>query len=197
MHTIELHIAVEEANRGGLVYVIDTNNSFSTLRLRQICANKDYDHETILSKIIIRRCYNTSQQMLALEKVRFHPQKKKIKLVIIDTATRFFRGEYIGRGYLAERQQMLNIFLMEFSIFCDQRKALGVFTNNVIDSPGILFGDPTSPAGGNAVAQNSNYRIYLRKSKGDSIKGKIVSGSDVPDTEFFFRMRAQGIESID
>ena len=192
-----MHFAIQESIRGGYSYIIDTHNSFSTERLRQICASLDQPFEEILERIYIRKAFNTSQQMLSLEKLRYHPLRKKIKLIVIDTATRFFRSEYTGRGYLAERQQMLNMHLSELSVFCVANQSLGIVTNHVIDSPGVFFGDPSLPAGGNAVAQNTNYRIYLRKSKGGSIKGKIISGADVPESEFFFKVVNSGIESIE
>ena len=38
-------------------------------------------------------------------------------------------------------------------------------TNPVMSKPDAFFGDPTEAIGGNIVAHNSTFRIYLRKGK--------------------------------
>jgi DNA repair protein RadA len=67
-------------------------------------------------------------------------------------------------------------------------------TNQVMQNPGILFGDPTTPIGGEIVAHNSKTRMYLRKSKEDKRVAKLVDSPSLPDGEAIFRVTEHGIE---
>ena len=66
-------------------------------------------------------------------------------------------------------------------------------TNQVMDDPGMLFGDPTKPIGGNVVAHISTYRMYLRKSKDDKRIARLVDSPNLPEGECVFRVRKEGI----
>jgi len=60
-----------------------------------------------------------------------------------------FRSEFVGRGALGERQQKLNQHLHGLQSIADKYNLAVYVTNQVMDNPAILFGDPTTPVGGN------------------------------------------------
>src|SRR3989344_3272197 len=89
---------------------IDTENTFRPERITQLALGAGMDPGEVLSRIMVARAYNSDHQMLLAEKVEsiIAEQKKKVRLVVVDSLTSHFRAEFIGRGTLAERQQKLN-----------------------------------------------------------------------------------------
>ena len=47
-------------------------------------------------------------------------------------------------------------------------------TNQVMANPAMMFGDPTTPIGGNIVGHASTYRVYLRRGKQGSRVAKLI-----------------------
>ena len=66
-------------------------------------------------------------------------------------------------------------------------------TNQVMDNPGILFGDPTTPIGGNILAHAATTRLYLRKSKEDKRIVRLVDSPSMPDGECVIKVTPEGI----
>src|SRR3989344_7727703 len=89
---------------------IDTENTFRPERITQLALGAGMEPEEVLGRIMVARAYNSDHQMLLAEKVEslISEQKKKVRLVVVDSLTSHFRAEFIGRGTLAERQQKLN-----------------------------------------------------------------------------------------
>ena len=107
--------------------------------------------------------------------------------------TAHFRSEYVGRGELAPRQQMLNRHLHELLRFSDMYNAAIVVTNQVSSRPDVLFGDPTRPIGGNIVAHAATYRVYLRKSKPPRRIARLIDSPNLPEGEAVFSLTTEGI----
>jgi len=64
----------------------------------------------------------------------------------------------------------------------------------VMDNPGILFGDPTTPIGGNIIAHAATLRLYIRKSKEDKRIIRLVDSPNMPDGECIIRVTSAGIK---
>jgi DNA repair protein RadA len=62
--------------------------------------------------------------------------------------------------------------------------------------PDQFFGDPTEAIGGNIVAHNSTFRIYLRKGKKGSRVAKLVDSPNRPDGEACFYVSDEGIKDL-
>ncbi|MEM3876075.1 MAG: DNA repair and recombination protein RadA, partial [Candidatus Micrarchaeaceae archaeon] len=155
-------------NKGGLegnVLFIDTEGTFRPERIKSISDAVNLDSNKVLENIIYVRAKSTEQQILTLERADKLIQEKNIKLIIIDSLTSLFRSEFIGRGALGERQQKLNQHVHRLQTLADKYSLAVYVTNQVMDNPGILFGDPTTPIGGNVLAHAATTRLYLRKSK--------------------------------
>ena len=98
---------VDEGGYGGNVCVIDTEGTFMPERIMQIAEERGLDSTKVLEKILIARAYNSEHQIILINSLPELVEKSGIKLVIMDSMIGHFRGEYIGRGTLAERQQKL------------------------------------------------------------------------------------------
>ena len=117
--------------------------------------------------------------------------------MIVDSLTSAFRGDYTGRGELAERQQKLNKHLHMLQRLSDMFNLAVYVTNEVIDRPDILFGDPTVPVGGNVLRHLSTYRVYLRRSKETRRIAKLVDSPNLPDGECVFQITEKGVEDVE
>ena len=98
---------VEKGGLDGEVVVIDTENTFRPERIVQMAEALDLDPIETLQKIHVARAFNSSHQMLLVEKALDISQKSPVRLMIVDSLTAHFRAEYVGRGTLAERQDLL------------------------------------------------------------------------------------------
>ncbi|VVB99931.1 DNA repair and recombination protein RadA [uncultured archaeon] len=124
-------------------------------------------------------------------------KEKHINLIIVHSLTSQFRSEIVGRGTLAERQQKLNKHMRTLAKLAETCNITVLVTNQVMERPDILFGDPTAPVGGNIVGHASKTRLYLRKSKEDKRVAKLVDSPSLPDGEAVYRVTEKGIEDID
>jgi DNA repair protein RadA len=180
---------------GNCLY-IDSENSFRPERIVDVAKNFGLDPQKVLKNIFVARAYNSDHQMLLAEKAAEMVKEKGIKLVIVDSLTAQFRSEFIGRGTLADRQQKLNKHMRVLQQLAEIQNVAVLVTNQVMERPDIMFGDPTAPIGGNVVAHASKTRLYLRKSKEDKRVAKLVDSPSLPDGEAIYRVTEKGIEDV-
>ncbi|MBI5036143.1 DNA repair and recombination protein RadA [Candidatus Micrarchaeota archaeon] len=186
----------EKGGLGGAVAFIDTESTFRPERIAQMAEARGMDPDKILKNIHVARALNSDHQMLLTEKLEPMITEKNIRLIVVDSLMAAFRSDYVGRGELAERQQKLNKHIHLLLRFADKYNLAVYFTNQVMDRPDILFGDPTAPVGGNILAHTSTYRVYLRRSKEDRRIAKLVDSPNMPDGECVFSVREAGIEDV-
>ncbi|MEM2962901.1 MAG: DNA repair and recombination protein RadA [Candidatus Anstonellales archaeon] len=182
--------------KGGLeggVLFIDTESTFRPERIKQMAEEENMDALSVLKNIHVARAINSDHQIILVEKADELIKKHNIRLLVVDSMTAHFRADYIGRGSLGERQQKLNKHIHMLQKLADQFNIAVYITNQVMDNPGILFGDPTTPIGGHVLAHSSTYRIYLRKGKDDKRIARLVDSPSLPDGECVFRVSSKGI----
>ena len=108
-------------DQGGLekgCLFIDTENTFSPMRIIQIAKARGLDPEKTLKNIHIARAFNSEHQMLLAEKASELIVEKKLGLVIVDSLMSHFRSDFVGRGELAPRQQKLKQALTHVTETC-------------------------------------------------------------------------------
>jgi DNA repair protein RadA len=132
--------------------------------------------------------------MLTLERADKLIAEKNIKLIIVDSITSLFRSEFLGRGALGERQQKLNSHIHRLQTLADKFNIAIYITNQVMDNPGIMFGDPTTPIGGNVIAHAATTRLYLRKSKEEKRIIRLVDSPSQPEGECIIKVTPDGIK---
>lgn len=183
----------EDGGLGGDTVWIDTEQTFRPERIRQMVEALDLDADEILKHIHVARAFNSHHQMLLVEKANDLAQDFRIRLIVIDSLTAHFRAEYIGRGVLAERQQLLNKHIHELMRFGDIHNAVIYVTNQVQAKPDAFFGDPTRPVGGHIVGHSATFRVYLRKSKGGKRIARLIDSPNLPEAEAVFSVSEDGI----
>lgn len=183
--------------RGGLdghTLIIDTENTFRPERIVQIAEARGMDPMEALRKVHVARAYNSNHQMLLVDRAFEIADEIPIKLLVVDSLTSHFRAEFVGRGTLAERQQLLNKHMHDLLRFGDKNNAVIIVTNQVTVRPDAFFGDPTRPIGGHIVGHTATYRIYLRKSKGNRRVARMIDSPNLPEGDAIFSITAKGIE---
>ncbi|MBD3390324.1 DNA repair and recombination protein RadA [Candidatus Micrarchaeota archaeon] len=172
---------------------IDTESTFRPERVVQLAESNGMDPEQTLQNILVARAENSDHQIILLEKAEQIIKKENIRLIIVDSLTSQFRADYVGRGALGERQQKLNKHVHTLQKFADRYNLAIYVTNQVMDNPAILFGDPTTPIGGHVLAHAATYRVYLRKSKESKRIARLIDSPSLPEGEAVFRVTEKGI----
>ena len=190
---VSVQLPKEKGGLGGHVFYIDTENTFRPNRIKQMAEAYDLDSDEVLSKIHVARAYNSSHQMLLVDKVKELSKEFPARLLVVDSLTSHFRAEFIGRGALADRQQKLNKHMHDLLRWGDLNNGAVVVTNQVSAKPDAFFGDPTRPIGGHIVGHTATFRLYLRKIKGGKRIARLIDSPHLPEGEAVFSVSEKGI----
>jgi DNA repair protein RadA len=190
---IIVQLPKEKGGLEGHAFYIDTENTFRPERIKQMAEGYELDPEEVLSKIHVARAYNSSHQMLLVDKVRELSKDLPARLLVVDSLTAHFRAEYVGRGTLADRQQKLNRHMHDLLRWSDLNNGVVCVTNQVAAKPDAFFGDPTRPIGGHIVGHTATFRVYLRKSKGPKRIARLIDSPHLPEGEAVFSIIDKGV----
>jgi DNA repair protein RadA len=183
----------EKGGLEGHAFYIDTENTFRPERIKQMAEGYELDPAEVLSKIHVARAYNSSHQMLLVEKVKELSKDVPARLLVVDSLTAHFRAEFVGRGTLADRQQKLNRHMHDLLRWGDLNNGVICVTNQVAAKPDAFFGDPTRPIGGHIVGHTATFRLYLRKSKGPKRIARLIDSPHLPEGEAVFSITEKGV----
>ena len=184
---------VEQGGLGGRVLFIDSESTFRPERIKQLAESAGMDADAALKNILVARAVNSDHQMVLVDKAEEMVRENNIRLIVVDSLTSHFRADYIGRGALGDRQQKLNKHIHTLQKLADKFNLAVYITNQVMDNPGIMFGDPTTPIGGHVLAHAATYRIYLRKGKEEKRIARLVDSPNMPEGECVFKVTPKGI----
>jgi DNA repair protein RadA len=191
---VNVQLPYEEGGLEGGTLYIDTEGTFRPERIIQMALAKDLDHNSILKNITVGRAYNSNHQILLAKESPKIINEKNIKLIIVDSLIGHFRSEYIGRGTLAERQQIINTHIHDLLRLTETYDELSVvFTNQVSAKPDVFYGNPLTHTGGHIVAHGATIRIFLRKGKGEQRIAKVVDAPHIPENDAIFSITEDGI----
>ena len=190
---VNVQLPVGKGGLDGGVLFIDTEGTFRPERIEAIAKAAELDTAKALDNISVVRAVSSDQQILAIERADKTIKEKNIKLVVVDSLMSLFRSEYPGRGALGERQQKLNAHIHKLQSLADSHGLAVYITNQVMDNPAILFGDPTTPVGGNIVAHAATTRLYMRKSKEEKRIVRLVDSPSMPEAEAVIKITPNGI----
>lgn len=192
---VNVQLPYDEGGLEGNALYIDTEATFRPERIIQMADAKDLDYNKTLQNIIVGRAYNSDHQILLIQEASKIINEKNIKLVVVDSIIGHFRSEYIGRGTLANRQQLLNVHIHDLLRLTEIFDELAViFTNQVSSKPDVFYGNPTVATGGHILAHGATIRIYLRKGKGEQRVAKMIDAPHLAEAEAVFSITDEGIK---
>ena len=184
---------IEEGGLDTKVLFIDTEGTFRPDRLAQMAEHLGMNVDEVLKNVFVARAQNSDHQMLLAEKAGDIIEKEGIRLIIVDSLTSQFRADYVGRGALSERQQKLNRHVHQLQRLADKYNLADYITNQVMDNPAILFGDPTTPIGGHVLAHASGARVYVRRGREGKRVAKMIDSPNLPEGECVFKVTDKGV----
>ena len=189
-------LPLEKGGLNGNVAYIDTEGTFMPERIFEIANALEVDPHETLGNVFLARAYNSSHQCLLTDNLfKFCPEND-IKLVIVDSMIGHFRGEYIGRESLSERQQTLNSQLHKLLRLTEAFNLPVIVTNQVQANPAQFFGDPNKPAGGHVMAHACTHRVYLRRGRQGTRLAKVIDSPYLPENSTRFKITEKGIEDV-
>ena len=190
---VNVQLKEEEGGLEGSALYIDSEGTFRPERIIQMAEAKDLDHNKVLKNITIGRAYNSDHQILLIKDASKIIEEKNIKVIIVDSLISHFRAEYIGRGTLASRQQILNSHIHDLLRLTETYELAVICTNQVSSRPDVFYGNPIIHTGGHIVAHGATIRIYLRKGKGEQRVAKVVDAPHLPEEDAVFSITEDGI----
>jgi len=192
---VNVQLPYEEGGLEGNALYIDTEATFRPERIIQMAEAKDLDYNKILKNVTVGRAYNSDHQVLLIKEASKIVKEKNIKLIVVDSIIGHFRSEYVGRGTLANRQQILNGHIHDLLRLTETFDELAViFTNQVSSKPDVFYGNPTVATGGHILAHGATVRIYLRKGKGEQRVAKMIDAPHLAEAEAVFSITEDGIK---
>jgi len=192
--SVTAQLPFEKGGLEGNVAFIDTEGTFTPERVYQIAAKMGLDPAEAANNILTARAYNSSHQCLLIDHLFKVCPENKVKLIVVDSMISHFRGEYVGREALSERQQHLNEYLHKLIRLSEAYNLAVVITNQVISNPAQFWGNPENPTGGHVMAHAYTHRVYLlRGSKGVRL-ARIIDSPYLPEESAKFLITERGIE---
>ena len=116
-----------------------------------------------------------------------------MRLVVVDSMIGHLRGEYVGRGSLAARQQRLSHCLSGLLRVAEACNLAVVVTNHVLATPDVVYGDPNRPTGGHVIAHACTHRVYLRKGKQNTRLARVIDSPSLPEVRVRFAITEAGV----
>jgi recombination protein RecA len=169
--TLALHTIAEAQKAGGVVAFVDAEHALDPSYAKKIGVNID---ELLLSQP------DTGEQ--ALEIVETLVRSGAIDVVVVDSVAALtpraeIEGE-MGDAFVGLQARLMSQALRKLTAAVSRSNTLLIFTNQLREKIGIMFGNPETTPGGRALKFYCSVRLDVRRV--DSIKeGERVVGSRV------------------
>lgn len=148
----------------------------------------------LMENFVVKKCSSSDEQMKAGKDLyTFIDEFPSVRIVVVDSLTAHFRAEYVGRALLAPRQQNINTHIHDLKETAALANAALIFTNQVLESPDISYGDPKKPSGGHVVKHNIENVVKFRKARENSRVVQLIDAQDLPEGEASFHITPEGV----
>lgn len=167
--TIALHLIAEAQKRGGSAAFIDAEHALDPQRASQIGVNLD---ELLISQP------DTGEQALEIAETLI--RSGAIDVLVVDSVAALvpkaeIEGE-MGDSVMGLQARLMSQALRKLTGAISKSKTVVVFTNQLREKIGVMFGNPETTTGGKALKFYSTIRLDSRKI--ENIKdGEVVIGS--------------------
>lgn len=169
--TLSLHITAEAQKQGGIVAFIDAEHAFDPNHARTIGVK--------LEDLLISQPDYGEQALEILETL---VRSGAVDLVIVDSVAALtpraeIEGE-MGDSHMGLQARLMSQALRKVTGIAGKTNTTVIFINQLRMKIGVMFGNPETTTGGNALKFYSSVRLDIRKSEkigsGDEILGNVT-----------------------
>ena len=197
MLAITTQLPLSEGGLEGKVVWVDTEDTFRPDRIKEICDNRGYDVDAMLRGIFHGKALTSQHQKQLVEELNELVNTNNIKLIIVDSMMAHLRAEYVGRGMLGARQNVLNSILHRLHKICETHGVTAIYTNQVMDNPGQLYGNPEKAIGGHIMGHAATTRLEIRKGRLTSRVIKLTKSPYLAEGEATFVINEMGVDDME
>ncbi|MBB5022630.1 recombinase RecA [Desulfurispira natronophila] len=164
--TLSLHAIAEAQKRGGTAAFIDAENAFDAIYAKKIGINV----ETLL---VSQPDYGESALEIADTLVR----SGAVDVIVVDSVAALvpkaeLEGE-MGDATMGAQARLMSQALRKLTGAINKSHAVVIFINQIRSKIGVMFGNPETTTGGNALKFYASMRLDIRRT------GPLKEGSDV------------------
>ncbi len=166
--TLALHVIAEAQKAGGVCAFVDAEHAMDPDYTKKLGVNID---QLLLSQP------DTGEQ--ALEIVESLVRTGKIDVVVIDSVAALVPKDEIegemGQSHVGKQARLMSQALRKLTAIVAHSKTIVIFINQIRMKIGVMFGNPETTPGGNALKFYSSVRLDVRRiaqiKKGEEVVG--------------------------
>lgn len=189
IHQLMVNATLSES-RGGLdsdvIFIGSNEDRFQSNMIAHIAERIGADPAKVLKRIHCSTAVSSNNQILLVNKASKLAREVGARLLVMDSFAPHFRNEYIGRGAIAEKQQMMNRHLRELREFAISNDSAVVLTNEAI-------GSPPKPFAGYMFTHCSAFVLRLSKWKDGKTVINLEDSPNLPESMAVIRISEDGI----
>ena len=179
---IGAHILAETQKKGGVAVYIDTETAVSTEFLEAI--GLDVESMLYLHLETVEDIFAAIEEIVA--KVRESDKDRLVTILVDSLAAATTKVEFDKDGWATSKAIILSKAMRKITQMIGRQKIALVFTNQLRQKLGVMFGDPWTTSGGKALPFHASTRIRLKN------VGQI---KDKKNNTIGMKMRAQVIKN--
>ncbi|MBP7005496.1 recombinase RecA [Patescibacteria group bacterium] len=165
--TLALHIVTEAQKRGGVCAIVDAEHALDPEYAKKIGVD--------LKQVLISQP-DTGEQ--ALDIVETLVRSNAIDVIVVDSVAALtpkaeLEGD-MGDQHMGLHARLMSQALRKLTAIISRSNTIVVFINQIRQKIGIVFGNPETTTGGNALKFYSSVRIEVRRSAQIKLGEKII-----------------------
>lgn len=164
--TLALHAIAEIQKRGGTAAFIDAENALDPAYARKLGVDTD--------SLLISQPDNGEQ---ALEIVETLVRSSAVDMIVVDSVAALVPQAEIdgdmGDSHMGLQARLMSQALRKLTGIINKSRTTVLFINQIRMKIGVMFGNPETTTGGNALKFYSSVRVDIRRT------GQIKSGEDI------------------
>ena len=167
--TICLHVVAEAQKQGGTAAFIDMEHALDPVYAQKIGVN--------INELLVSQP-DTGEQ--ALEICETLVRSGAVDVIIVDSAAALVpRAEIegsMGDASMGMQARLISQAMRKLSGIINQTKTVVIFTNQLRQKIGVLFGNPETTTGGLAMKFYASVRLDVRRTQSIKKGGEVVGG---------------------